>query len=129
MAIFKTVSSIGELTEYTVKGTANINDFIAELIIFYSGGATRFVLWDLTEAVMWNFHAADMETMASYIARSGNDADTVKTAFVANDDHTRNLAGWFRQYSLVDGLLFDTEIFDSPDEAKQWFWGEYHLAS
>ncbi len=120
MPIQKNTSHFLQLTEYIVTGKVGLDGFMAELSVFYSGETTPYVLWDLTDAVLWNINAKDAEVLSSHRGRFLQAENRVKTAFVADHEHSFNLSTWFKQYGEMDRLTFQVEVFTSVIKAKEW---------
>ncbi len=120
MPIQKKTSQFEQLTEYIVTGKVSLSEFMAELSAFYSGEITPYVLWDLTDAVLWNINAKDAEVLSSHRGRFLQAENRVKTAFVADHEHSLNLSTWFKQYGEMDRLTFQVEVFSSLTRAKEW---------
>jgi hypothetical protein len=110
-----------DVTIFIVKGKISFKEFMAELQSFYDGKPTRYTVWDLGLASVWDITVNQIKILAQYPPRINKSRPGAKTAFVTMDELTISLSKLFGHYGQSKGLQTEIENFKTMDEALEWF--------
>lgn len=118
--IKKMVDQEKNITVFSVVGDVTGEEYEQAICDFYEiGPTTKYVLWDLTEALLE--HVKSSEVFGLQIPRSAaSKREGGKTAIVAPSDLAYGLARMYESGAADGELPFSTSIFRTPEEAMQW---------
>ncbi len=121
MPIQKATDISKGLTTYTVNGKVTPYEILNEIQSFYDGVLTPNVLWDISDAILWEFNAKHMEILSSFRSRFSQGSNRKKTGLIASEEHAQNLSTWFKEYGELGKLPFPVRVFKAKSDAIQWF--------
>lgn len=108
------------LTINIASGTIRAKDIISWISEYYSGAATKQILWDFTDADLSELSSEDISRIIQVIRTSSDFKKGGKAAFVFGHEQELmpdNRTGSMLEHELVE---FECRSFESIDEAKIW---------
>ena len=119
--IEKKVVGAEELTIYTVHGDISGADVKNVIWDFYEKGpVTKNVLWDVSQAVLHDLSAEDVQQIAHVPRKSLDLREGGKTAIVAPDDLAYGLSRMYQTSSHTEELPFQMQVFRDAEKALAW---------
>ncbi len=120
MAIETTFDESRELTAFTVEGPLVYADVEQAMKSFYEGSVSRNVLWDLRNASVEGFTAAEVKQLAASPDRFTEERRGGRTAIVASGDLAFGLSRMFQSFGESKDLPFPIRVFRAKEEALDW---------
>ncbi len=108
------------LTTITVTGSPTFKEIMASLKSFYEGTPTKNVLWNFTEAPIWEITSEEVEKLASFAPRFSESRQCAKTAIVAPDELTKALSQLFVLFGYKKESPIKVELFQTIEEGLDW---------
>ena len=109
-----------QLTTFKSTGEVIVKELINKLITFYETSPTLYLLMDLTHAKLKSGSTEDVREYVSFLKSRGSVRIGGKTAIAVSSDYEYGLSRAFQILSKLKDLDFETEVFHSLDEAKNW---------
>lgn len=108
------------LTVNIASGKIRAKDIISWISEYYSGAATKLILWDFTEADLSELSSEDINRIIQVIRSSSDFKKGGKAAFVFGPEHDLMPDG--KTGALLEHEVVEIECrsFESIDEAKIW---------
>ena len=108
------------LTENIASGKIKAKDIISWISEYYSGVATKLILWDFSDADLSELNTEDIGRIVEIVRKKSDFRKGGKIAFVFSREHDLRLddtAGSMLEQELVE---FECRNFENIDEAKIW---------
>ncbi|MBN2324754.1 MAG: hypothetical protein JXQ30_13555 [Spirochaetes bacterium] len=115
-----TVEAQHNLTTFICSGTLKGSEILDTMQSFYEGSPTLHVLWDLSDTIMRETASKDVGQAISIIQQRKSNRQGGKTAIVAPRNHEYGMARMFQTRAKIRKLPFETKIFKTLEEARQW---------
>jgi hypothetical protein len=87
---------------------------------FFDGSHTLYVIWDFSSAGMSDILPQAIRQLANISLKQGTGRAGGKTAIVAPTDSEQCLSKILHRINKSRATLFETRVFMSLEEAKQW---------
>ena len=110
-----------QLTIFKCTDDVMVKELIDKLITFYKTSPTLYLLMDLTHARLKSGSTEDVREYVEFLKSWGHVRKGGKTAIAVSSDKEYGLSRAFQAFSKIKDLAFETEVFHSLDEAKNWF--------
>jgi hypothetical protein len=115
-----TVDKSQNLTIHKCSGSLTEQEILDTSKSFYGGNPTLYTLWDFSNSSFDKISNEFLREMLSIVQRSGSRRQGGRTAVIAPSDLEYGMARMFQIMSDTDDFPFETRVFRSNDEAKQW---------
>ena len=115
-----TVDTQYDLTIHKYSGNLTEQGLLNTIQSFYEDSPTLYTLCDYSDASIDRISIAFVRQLYSMVQKLGFARQGGKTAVVAPEDLGYGLARMFQIMSDTDDFPFETRVFRSYDEAKQW---------
>ena len=109
-----------DLTIHKYSGNLTEQGLLNSIQSFYEDSPSLYTLCDYSDASIDRLSMAFVRQLYSMVRKLGFARQGGKTAVVAPEDLKYGLARMFQIMSDTDDFPFETRVFRSDDEAKQW---------
>jgi hypothetical protein len=121
MAIIDTSIDINrQLTIHTVKGELPFDEIVRKIKAYYESGSTKFILWDLTDAILTNITANQVEALVVLTRQYSNLRKGGKTALVVSSDFGFGMGRMYDTHHDIRDSDIPHKTFRNKELALKW---------
>ncbi|MDH5369612.1 MAG: hypothetical protein OEW99_06285 [Gammaproteobacteria bacterium] len=104
-------------------GVLNVEDLIyalSELIGHKNIDNIEYLIWDALDVEVANIDNITIEISTTFAANINNLNSTMKVAYIAIDEHLRNMINRYMELNIVQRPHAKQQLFNNIDDAREW---------
>ncbi len=118
--ITRSLETANQLTVFTVNDKVDLEQVLAQVVLFLTESPTQLALWDLQAGSLERLARKDLQTLIDRGKAFGDSRKGGRTAIVCATDLDYGLCRMFRTYGDIAQLPFEINVFRNQDEAREW---------
>ena len=118
--ITRSISPGNRLTVFTVRGKANADEVIDEIVDFLNGAATPLVLWDFTAGSLAGIPSEGLQRIVEKGKQFAEIRLGGRTGIVCSKEVDYGLARMFQSFAELARVPFEISVFRRMEDARAW---------